>query len=236
VVLDLASQVLAYTKATALKSGNNELSASSVSSPLHSQLALLLPTYRSANACHAYFHKVGSTDSEIIHFTFSGETTVLQEEYVPSDETPDRQLYAVTYAETFASEGKAFWQHTGAGISSRCAVYWLEHAPFLENKIFPQGAPVELPLEEGNSSALMIRERIANSLSSQVEDVTLYPTGMSAISNISLAVRSLYDRKDGLHRVAVFGQVISHALVINFSWWISNTSETDSYTLILSRY
>ncbi|OKL61713.1 hypothetical protein UA08_02331 [Talaromyces atroroseus] len=197
--------LLEYKKATACNSGRKDLSTSSGPLPSHLQLGLLLPTYRTAIACLTYFHGVGSTDSEIILYTFTGDIVNVKEEYIPSEEAPDRQLYAVTYPETFASQGKAFWQHTGAGISSRCAVYWLEHAPFLKNKKFAQGTPAELPLEDGNRSAIMIRERIANSLSSQVEDVTLYPTGMSAISNTSLAVRSLHSGENGLHRVAIFG-------------------------------
>ncbi|EED15893.1 cystathionine beta-lyase, putative [Talaromyces stipitatus ATCC 10500] len=179
------------------------------------QFAILTATYRAAECCRSYFAKVGNHDSQVICFRFSGEITVLKEGggggNIPSDDTPDKQLYAITYPERWASEGKAFWQHTGSGITSRCAVYWLEHAPFLENRqIYTEKTPANLPLEEGNKAVISMRQRIAESVSSQsllvqIDDVTLYPAGMSAISNISLSIRSLFDRQDGIHRVAVFG-------------------------------
>lgn len=200
-MLELASQVLKYTA----KFGKNGLA----SSPLESQFTLVLPTYKVAEACQVYLRKVGSVHSQIILFKFSGQVTLVQG-HIPPDDRLDRQLYAVTYPEAFYSDAKAFWQHTGAGISTRCAVYWLQHAPFLDNKKFAQGTPAQLPFEEGYRSMCLIRKRIADSLSSsflpiKVEDVMLYPTGMSAISNTSLAVRTLHDRRSGLHRVAVFG-------------------------------
>ncbi|KAE8550204.1 hypothetical protein EYB25_006425 [Talaromyces marneffei] len=175
------------------------------------QLIILTPSYRAAESCRRFFAKVGIPNSQIICVQFSGEITVVKEEDVASDSTPDKQLYAVTYPESRASEGKAFWQHTGAGVSVRTTVYWLEHAPFLENRqIFAEQSPTRLPLEDGDKAVIMLRERISESVSTsslliRVDDVTCYPTGMSAISNTSLAIRSLFDRQDGIHRVAVFG-------------------------------
>lgn len=181
---------------------------------LEPQLAILTPAFRAAESCRSYFAKVGIPDSQIICVQFSGEITVVKDGNVPVDSTPDKQLYAVTYPENRAPEGKAFWQHTGAGITTRTAVYWLEHAPFLENRqVYAERSPAKLPYKEGEKAIITIRERIADSVSSpslpvHVDDVTLYPTGMSAISNTSLSIRSLFNRPDGIHRVAVFGYIL----------------------------
>ncbi|RAO73540.1 uncharacterized protein BHQ10_009552 [Talaromyces amestolkiae] len=195
VVLELAAEILKRTEI-------------SFAEP---QLAILTPAYRAAESCRSYFAKVGIPDSQIICVRISGEITVVKDGNVPLDSTPDRQLYAVTYPESRAPEGKAFWQHTGAGITTRTAVHWLEHAPFLQNRqVYAEKSPAKLPYEEGDKATVTIRERIAVSVSSpsltvHVDDVTLYPTGMSAISNTSLSIRSLFNRPDGIHRVAVFG-------------------------------
>jgi hypothetical protein len=195
------------------------LKRAELSSP-EPQLAILTPAYRAAESCRSYFAKVGIADSKIICVRLSGDIAVVKDGQIPSDDTPDKQLYAVTYPESRAPEGKAFWQHTGAGITTRTAVYWLEHAPFLENRqVYAEMSPAKLPLEEGDEAVITIRERIADTVSSpsflvRVDDVTLYPTGMSAISNTSLAIRSLFDRQDGIHRVAVFGCVFPPLLAL----------------------
>lgn len=195
VVLELAEKILARTEF----------------SPIERQLAILTPAYRAAESCRSYFSKVGIAESKILCVQFSGETTVVKGGHVPCDDTPDKQLYAVTYPESRASEGKAFWQHTGAGISTRTAVYWLEHAPFLDNRqIHAERSLKNLPYEEADEAAIKIRERIAESVSSlsltvHLDDVILYPTGMSAISNTSLSIRTLFNREDSIHKVAVFG-------------------------------
>lgn len=43
------------------------------------------------------------------------------------------EIYVVVYPQQGEKEAKAFWQHTGYGISSRRATYWLENAPFFES-------------------------------------------------------------------------------------------------------
>lgn len=206
VVLDLAAEILKHT-------------AISFSEP---QLAILTAAYRAAESCRTYFAKVGISDSRIICVRFSGEITVVEKGYIPLDNTPDKQIYAVTYPESRAPEGKAFWQHTGAGITTRTAVYWLEHAPFLENRqVYAEKCPAVLPLEDGDEAMITIRQRIADSVSSpsltiSVDNVTLYPTGMSAISNTSLSIRNLYHRPDGIHRVAVFGYSFLFGSLLGF--------------------
>lgn len=207
VVLELAAKILKRSELT-------------FSEP---QLAILAPAYRAAESCRSYFAKVGIPDSKILSVRFSGEITLAEDGNIPLDSTPDKKLYAVTYPESRAPEGKAFWQHTGAGISTRTAVYWLEHAPFLENRqVYAEKSPAKLPYEESDQAVMKIRERIADSVSSpslpvHVDDVILYPTGMSAISNTSLSIRSLFDRHDDIHRVAVFGYVVPWPFFDNFS-------------------
>ncbi|KAF4337004.1 cystathionine beta-lyase [Fusarium beomiforme] len=94
------------------------------------------------------------------------------------------EVYVVVYSYPLDHLAKAFWRHTGFGISSRRAKYWLDNAPFLNQGHEPLA--VDLPLREAQDAKIALRLRIADLYSTQgneldISDVLLYPTGMSAI-------------------------------------------------------
>lgn len=118
------------------------------------------------------------------------------------------EIYAVVYPQGLAVEAKAFWQHTGFGISSRRATYWLENAPFLNHA--SKSCTGHLPDEEASESKLEVQKRIADLFSTDtntldVDDVFLYPSGMSSISHTADTIRHL--NTNGKATVAIFGYV-----------------------------
>ncbi|CVK90201.1 related to O-succinylhomoserine (thiol)-lyase met-7 chain [Fusarium mangiferae] len=116
------------------------------------------------------------------------------------------EISVVVYPPQGAKEAKAFWQHTGFGISSRRATYWLENAPFLNRgREWPDAI---LPIQEAKEAKVAIQQRVADSFSTQdnklkKSDVLLYPTGMSAISHIHDII-SLYATTT-TRTIAIFG-------------------------------
>lgn len=173
------------------------------------QLAIMFPGEDLAIECQKYLKSHKSSPITLLHITFDGGLEVLE------DATPQRRpcrhddLFAVIYPEKLAAEGKAFWQHTGFGISSRCATFWLENASFLSSSS-KNGAVKGLPIEAAKKSSLILRERIGDLLSTKynptlMEGVYLYPTGMSAISHTATALHGLRKADGEVCRVAVFG-------------------------------
>lgn len=162
--------------------------------------ALLIASLQSARECQRYLQRCGSTQSVVLHATLSGSLQLVPEDQCfTTDSANDDELYLVTHAEELAGEAKAFWQHTGSGISLRCAVYWLE---------YNADAPSKITTEEVEVATVSLHERIASSFTADSvvvapDDVILYPTGMSAISQSAKAIRNLCG-KDNI-RVAVFG-------------------------------
>lgn len=118
------------------------------------------------------------------------------------------EISVVVYPPRGAKEAKEFWQHTGFGISSRRATYWLENAPFLnQGRELPDAI---LPVQEAKEAKVAIQQRIADSFSTEdnklkKSDVLLYPTGMSAISHIHDII-SLYTTTTK-KTIAIFGYV-----------------------------
>ena len=164
--------------------------------------ALAIASYQSAQECQSYLQRCGSTQSVVLHATLSGSLQpVPQSQMTTADSMANyNELYLVTHPEELAQEAKAFWQHTGSGISSRCAVYWLEYDANAPSKL--------LPVKETEAATATLHKRIASSFITDSvvvapEDVILYPTGMSAISQSTKAIRSWRGR-DNI-RVAVFG-------------------------------
>lgn len=163
--------------------------------------ALAIASYQSAQECQSYLQHCGSTQSVVLHATLSGSLQLVPRGQMAITDNVSNydELYLVTHPEELAQEAKAFWQHTGSGISSRCAVFWLEH---------DANAPSELPVKEAEAARASLHERIASSFVTDSvvvapEDVILYPTGMSAIGQSAKAIRSWRGR-DNI-RVAVFG-------------------------------
>ncbi|KAF5675254.1 O-succinylhomoserine (thiol)-lyase [Fusarium denticulatum] len=71
------------------------------------------------------------------------------------------EISVVIYPPRGAKEAKEFWQHTGFGISSRRATYWLENAPFLNRgRELPEAI---LPVQEAKEAKVAIQQRIADS-------------------------------------------------------------------------
>ncbi|KAF5602631.1 cystathionine beta-lyase [Fusarium subglutinans] len=116
------------------------------------------------------------------------------------------EISVVVYPPRGAKEAKAFWQHTGFGISSRRATYWLENAPFINRgRELPEAI---LPIQEAKEAKVAIQQRIADSFGTEdnklkKSDVLLYPTGMSAISHIHDIISLYTTTTKGT--IAIFG-------------------------------
>ncbi|KAL2166849.1 hypothetical protein VTG60DRAFT_2084 [Thermothelomyces hinnuleus] len=126
----------------------------------------------------------------------------------------EEDIFLVTFPAELYLAAKAIWQHTGFGISSRRAAYWLETAPFLVPTTAPKAliSPTERARQLGEGLDAL-KTRIAAGQSSppdnlhvNLSDVFLFLTGMTAITETAAAIKSLR-RKDSSSppRVAVFG-------------------------------
>ena len=162
--------------------------------------ALLIASPRSARECQRYLQRCGSTQSVVLHATLSGSFQLVpQDQSFTAGSANYDEIYLVTYTDEFAGEAKAFWQHTGSGISMRHAVYWLE---------YNADAPRKIPTEKAEIATARLHERIASSFTADSivvapDDVILYPSGMSAISQSAKAIRNWRGREN--IRAAVFG-------------------------------
>lgn len=83
--------------------------------------------------------------------------------------------HAVIFPQACADQAKAFWQHTGEGISSRHA-----HACLTGQ-----------PAEEGTSAKQTLRQRIARLAGTEPDGVFLYPCGMNALFTLYHALGRL---------------------------------------------
>lgn len=131
-------------------------------------------------------------------------------------EVGQEDVFLVSYPAELEAHAKAFWQHTGFGISSRQATYWFERAPFLAEKGTapppgPSAAERRLLADQARDA---LRRRLAAGHSSPAEgfhvsedDVFLFQAGMAAIAETAEAAKALHP--SGPHRVAVLGCVPS---------------------------
>ncbi|KAK4178042.1 putative cystathionine gamma-synthase [Triangularia setosa] len=127
------------------------------------------------------------------------------------------------------SKARMFWQHTGYGISSRRAVFWLERAPFLNGEQCQRGQQMcngrqggWSSLGNGYSCGEHAVEQAKEDISSHIagllsdgeivlgkDDVLLYPGGMAAISELIATITDMKPSipvRDGKRsKVAVFG-------------------------------
>ncbi|KAF2755295.1 PLP-dependent transferase [Pseudovirgaria hyperparasitica] len=216
VVLQLGSRILeeAASSSIQIHSGSAWSDAQTVvsgDSLAVSSSVLLLSSLTAARMCHQFLSRNDSQYGPILRIRFPGVIHIVGDADVETDHiVPTSDIYAVTYAEGSIDEAKAFWQHTGFGITSRCAVYWLQHAFQLQPELPCRELPSKLPLKEAGCAYTALQSRIASQMSTkQVEvlsrDVILFPTGMSAITNIALGVRSMQEKKLRVGHVAVFG-------------------------------
>lgn len=181
--------------------------------------ALLFPHVDSALACVEYLRDQNEPDSTTDPFLvweadLSGGLTPSKPGPAREQSAPFHSLWMVVYPEDLSGAARLFWQHTGFGLSSRHAEYWLQeqHRACLENGGGGDGKPSDLPLAAAKEAAHTIRLRISGLLSfptNQVgpDDVYLYPCGMSAITHSATALMALHGVKASEFRVAAFGYV-----------------------------
>ncbi|KAK3401415.1 pyridoxal phosphate-dependent transferase [Sordaria brevicollis] len=168
--------------------------------------ALIVSTAHHALMCRQFFRqKVDHTSKQETTFPiliahWNGTITFLREHedlpQVKNETTPlgQEDIFLLPYPVDMFPVAKAFWQHTGFGISSRRATYWMDSAPFLHPS--SQAPPPPFSPSETTTALSAIRTRLANcystpSLPVADKDVFLYPTGMSSIAAVSAAVKSL---------------------------------------------
>lgn len=179
----------------------------------------LFPNQTMANACRAYLQKRRHNNDEAHHIRLvaveaHGGLTTIQCGYPEQTASPKIIVYTMIYPNALEAEAKAFWQHTGYGISSRFAQLWLDHAPFLNDTHASSMEDIfRLPILQAKEAALKIRSRIAASYTGsdnkvQQDDIFLYQTGMTAIAQTALMLQShIQSETRWKLRVAVFGFV-----------------------------
>lgn len=171
--------------------------------------ALVIASQLSAQACQSYLQRCGSVWSLVLLATLDGSIHDASGPPAPpaaGQHARYGELYLVTYPEHVAADAKAFWQHTGSGVSDRCAVYWLRHGQVAPPRALGHGACVGFSDSEVETAAMTLRDRIARSVSGPsvpvaTENVILHPTGMSAISQTASTIRNW----QGRGKVAIFG-------------------------------
>jgi cystathionine gamma-synthase len=99
---------------------------------------------------------------------------------VASDPWGAHGVHAVRFPSAHAAAARAWWQHTGDGVSSRLAAACLETRPACD----------------ASSAKHLLRERIAGAAGVAADDVFLYPCGMSAGCAVQRVLTALFpDRK-----------------------------------------
>ncbi|KAJ4388325.1 hypothetical protein N0V85_007677 [Neurospora sp. IMI 360204] len=162
---------------------------------LQGKHALILSTAHHALMCRQLFRQKLDPDSPNVNFDiliahWDGTITAIGEnDDLPSQKPPpplgQEDIFLLPYPVDMVPVAKSFLQHTGFGISSRRATTGVHHA-----------TPTPFD-EDTNAKAISaIRTRLANCYSTPTlpvppSNVFLYPTGMSSIAAISLAIKSL---------------------------------------------
>lgn len=168
--------------------------------------AILLPAGHHARMCQRYLDAQNMGATFVLKVDFNNGTHIMK---TPEKTCNLNEIYAVVYPSELAKDAKAFWQHTGFGVSSRRATSWLEDAPFLNQD--SSSSATDLPNQDAETAKLVVQQRIADLLSTEtnsldVDDVFLYPSGMSAIAHTADTVR--YFTTPTKRTVAIFGYVI----------------------------
>ncbi|KAH6992655.1 pyridoxal phosphate-dependent transferase [Fusarium venenatum] len=165
--------------------------------------AMLLPAGHYANMCQKYLNAQNKGAVFALQADFNKGVYLAETLYKKC--SPD-EIYAVVYPRELAAEAKAFWQHTGFGVSSRRATHWLESAPFLnrDNK----SPTCRLQSDEAADAKVRVQKRIARLFSTETnnldaDDIFLYPSGMSSISHTADTI--VHMKTDKKRTVAIFG-------------------------------
>lgn len=187
-------------------------------------LAMAFPHAHTAWLCVEYLSSLGGVDKEdrssapvmtlAFQVDFTGRIEQISCGGCSSMNDPFQSICVVVFPEELLKEAKAFWQHTGFGVSSRHAEYWSANASFLHQETGSEDEkPIMLPSVSDYQDAInTIRQRIASLYTSpshlvQINDVFLYPCGMSAIASSASAICSLQPDSSQRFQVAVFGYV-----------------------------
>ena len=93
-------------------------------------------------------------------------------------------VQAVFFPAAAAAEAKAFWQHSGEGVSSRRAEAWLNARS--------TGESTARTSASGVTSKRILRERIANVVGVPADCVRLFPCGMNAAFQLHQALLELF--------------------------------------------
>ncbi|QBG49007.1 PLP-dependent transferase [Verrucomicrobia bacterium S94] len=87
--------------------------------------------------------------------------------------TDGSAVHLISFPSTLAAQAKAYWQHAGEGISSRCAEALLNG----------------IPAPDASAQAETLKKRIAGFSGATPENIFLFPSGMAAIHAAYIAVR-----------------------------------------------
>jgi cystathionine gamma-synthase len=212
IVDDLAARLLERAPLV-VPAGQKATPSCSDPSARHARLALLFPCGRFAQQCQEFLVRVGMAEQAQVHiFSVDMTGSYLSMGSPPADsDCRPRETYVVAYPADLFPQAKSFWQHTGRGISSRYASYWLENAPVIQGSLLStNSAQGLLPIKEANDAKMMLRKRIAalsstDRLRVRSEDVFLYPTGMASICSTADILRKSHISHSEVCRVAVFG-------------------------------
>lgn len=177
----------------------------------------LFPNQAMASACRNFLLKECDKDDDaervqLVAIVGCGDLTIMHGDYSGRSASPGNVVYVVMYPDALEPGAKAFWQHTGYGISSRFARTWLDVATFVGDNGRMEN-DYRVPIEEATKASLAIRTRIAASYTSIknpvcAQDVFLHQSGMTAITQTALMIKnSLQSEKKWQLRVAVFGYV-----------------------------
>ena len=176
--------------------------------------ALTVSTYRHAIMCQHTLRReqeprVHPSDIVIMKLSWDGTMTEMDGQLEAKTIVPglgEEPIFAITHPTELQPAARFLWQHTGFGISSRRAEFWLVQGPFgLEENKTPSSSYG--PKEIGTARAA-IRNRIGAGHGVPEENVFLYAGGMAAITETAMAIQTVRGQKQASHvRAVVFGFV-----------------------------
>lgn len=206
VVRDLSNKLLGWAARRHTSDPSNTKISSLISNP--DQTSLLVPRKWMAKRCQDFLGD-SQLGTIVLEFSLSGECQIVKDFHPTCFGLDQDTVYMIVFHEDLMPKAKSFWQHTGLGISTRCAAYWLENAPFLRMRR-KNSVPTILPSEEAEEANFTLRQRISDLLCTDddpigLEDVYLYPSGMSAIYHAAAAIHGTQGSHGADHKVAIFG-------------------------------
>lgn len=164
----------------------------------------LFPSLRYASACQDYLRQYSPPIRTVDEAEIRVECCELT---IPSSPPEGKQgmiLFMAYFPPDLARLAKSFWQHPGLGISSRMAEYYLSILALEANQHNLRGGERSwgsllgrddirpfhaLPRAEADEAKRIITDRIAQLAGAKSEaDVVLFPSGMSAIWHVHLAI------------------------------------------------